>query len=572
VRVAYRPPTGSDENAAEGEDLRVVLAPAGEVELVVLGPDGAGLAGVALELGPTSAEALEPSVGWLTLPADAAASTTTDAAGRGGPLRVPADTALALDVFHGERTNLAELRRGAEVVVERETGAGPELDARDAAPIVVEPGRRLALVLRFAAELRLFGELRLADGRLASDATLHVLDRGLEPESGGRVLSSAKPAGGRFELALPLPDLVGPIELAGWQEGTRELFGDASEGYGVVASEWMGERLLALDEARAAGPLVIELAERPTGLLAGRVLDAAGRALAKNAFTLLARARSGAQQPWSLVLGDGRFVLSGLEPDGRCDLVVLTPEHVAGHVHTFRDLRAGARELELRLPASSAVRVRLRFASAAAEQVAPLWVAHLAGAADAAPAPAFARIAADAAWPAGVSSRQHALSDAAAMRHHAVGASRAARGELELLLGEPGTYALGLVPDGGDDHHYRPLASAPFAFSAGEYLLEFPLVPTTALAGRVLGAPREHRLAIAVLAPDDRPRTLLEAGGKPYRFLHVQVNGRFLLRGVPLGRTRLALGRAEELAAGRPQRVFTLEVAREARGELVLEW
>lgn len=550
VRAARRGSARADEEA-----LRVVLSPAGELALEVLDAQGQGIAGLSFESLLAPAEVAEPEVGWATWTAAAHDEAVTDASGRTGPLRVPSGVALMTHLFSGPAVYNCDLRRGAQLVLDER--------AVDGQAIVVEPGERLELVARFPPPLRLSGELRLADGRRARDSTLHVVDLGSDDGPAASVLFSDKTDDGRFDVHLRIADLRGPLQLTGWQEAEKQAFGEGGESLTVTSAEWTAERLLSLEDARRGSPLVLELTQRPVGALEGRVIDATGRRLARSEFQLHARAAPG-WTPWSVVLADGRFRLFNLPLEQDCELIVATtPGRASGRFHTFSGLRAGATDVELRLPESSPVLVDLEVADPGARIEGVLMLAELDGEARAERAPGSLFVGRESRWPRGIKTSAHDLRDE--RRWHTVWPVDPGTRRVRLALGEPGVYSVGVVLSGPAGTAFQPLALGPRRFEAGEHTLTFEALRMLDVAGRVLRAENEEPLALLLDPPLEQDAVLERED-----LVAVQGNGAFLLRGVALGRHRIRLGTPAELLSGRWQREATFTLPLAGSGQLEL--
>lgn len=139
----------------------------------------------------------------------------------------------------------------------------------------------------------------------------------------------------------------------------------------------------------------------------------------------------------------------------------------------------------------------------------------------------------------------------------------------------PGWYVFGIHPSAGEGaRSWFPQATEPRWYEPGEYAIDFDVVPTTTIAGRVLAdATREH-VGVALVTEGGKPIPLAaQVGyGDPTYVLETDAAGRFLIRHAPVGTFRLRAGNAAGLAGGHFRVEKELEVPRGGLSNLELRF
>jgi RNA polymerase sigma-70 factor (ECF subfamily) len=554
--------------AGPWNEFRVVLARAGRVTVTALDARGLPLPGLEVALSPRPEELCEPDGSRsAALVRGAWVEGTTDESG----LAVLEDVwtgvklqcRLDLDLESSMNTPEYEtgLQDGGTLVLE---------PGRPGAPIVVPSAGTLELRVAWAREFRLHGEVVWPDGRPAGPSDVHLADLGRGAETGLQWLRTVEIQDGGFDVVLREPYLLGPLEVRAWLEGGGKaqaiLKDDGVEGLTAHPPEVAARMELEAREAIEQRELRLELLPIPTNLITLRALDPNGTPVTgEHGFLVLPSEPRTALHPTVVQLAQGPTVIWNL-PSAPTDVLVWLPRTATRssvRFHAYRDIPAGGRDIELRLPAISAVRVRLR----PSLEVDRCWTLV-----EASFPPAGALSGGRAStttlsrpWPdglpvSGTSKRREKSADGVAMAWVEPGTLQG--GSVLLEPGDPGWYRFGLAARSADGRAFAARATDLAWFGAGEHELACELVPTTSVEGRLVADGALEFLGLALVDEDGAPVPIgtLDEGKPLSTVIPVATHGRFQLNIIPIGRFRLRAGSVDELAAGRYRREVELEL------------
>lgn len=419
--------------------------------------------------------------------------------------------------------------------------------------IVLAPGPNAGLEVVLESGPRVVGRVVDERGRPVAGVRVEVVDRG-RPASVGeplRVLTSD--AEGRFGGVVRATRLFGPlsVEVDPCRDPVRGALARLGyRGREDVAGVPQGARVdAALDDPR--------LADLELRLVPHLPIEGVLRGLSQTAGVRIWAVASG--QPVWTARHEGRVDASGgfelRVPDGFLDLLVEDPARGAEDVVRFAGIRAGARGIELELPASQPVSVHVQIAGLERPMGTILLRRYLPTEPD------------DGAVPAADPEMLVTATSAAAPGDlpgevvDTVLGFGALSGSLELTSG---CFALGVHAASADGtRRFAPLVGGPRRFERGEYTVTFEPLPAGVLRGHVTGVQPGDRWAVALVDAKGRPVPL----APPLSFhplaatQGVSASGDFLLPAVPAGSLRLRLGSPEQLAHGAFQLERFLEVA-----------
>ena len=553
------------------EPGRIVLASSATLRVRVVGRSGAGVPGLSVRAELASGERRAQGIAESWFGNSGAKHGKTDARGEIELGGIWAGHHIELSV----ENHVTASQRAEELLYDAERGAGE--------PIVLVPGEARTVVVRWTGELRVAGRTLTPEGRPVPDVGVEVTDLGTD--RGGRreqlgVVRSGPD--GSFEGRFLSRSLRGPVRVVAREKGSTRS-GLAQLGYAGVLRPTegaLGIRTLELAEA-VDGVLQADVVIEPGLSISGRLLDARGE--------LVKSAGMGSSRFWAAPAGSslfeaqraqdeigfqmddsGVFTLFGLRK-GDYDLFV--SEEIASFytwstfLHRFPGIPAGSQGIELRLPKREEVRVRIRIHGEEVEGALVLHGRLAPRDADMAKVAAAneARIAGVEGWPVGATLDFAGVSgdetEEGSWSYGFYGIEDVAEHELQPM--ESGWYVFGV-------HSYArkgarswfPQATEPRWYEPGEYTIDFDVVPTTTIEGRILAdATREH-LGIE-LVTERGARVPLEAkvgSGEPAYVLETDAAGRFVIRHAPVGKFLLRAGNVAELERGRFRSEVSLEV------------
>jgi hypothetical protein len=128
----------------------------------------------------------------------------------------------------------------------------------------------------------------------------------------------------------------------------------------------------------------------------------------------------------------------------------------------------------------------------------------------------------------------------------------------------PGWYVFGVVPSTRDgERAWAPQATPLAWYERGDYAIDFELVPTTELRGRVLADARAEHLGVELrsLGGERLPLESLPGFARPAYVLETDALGRFVIRHAPVGAFLLRAGSVAELERGEFRREQRVELA-----------
>jgi len=450
----------------------------------------------------------------------------------------------------------------------------------DGTPLVVLPGGTLALEAVFRAPLVLHGRLVGPADEPVSAVSLAATDLGRGPIEPGRTLAERVPSDGdRFALTLRTAALRGPVLVTAVTEEARLEPVRSRDGRTNVSFRMPrleGAVLLERADLERAEELVLDLRPSARRLAVVQVHDPSGEPLKRfldlEAFQPDVDARPGPVAPYWSLLGDGPYVILGLDP-GPFDVAVAL-EHArgsTGRFQLFENLVAAeprSEEIPLQLAATSDVHVRVHLDGA----VPPLWSVVLLGAfardggrLDVPRAPSRIALDRPGSWIDGIPLRGQPPRVAGASVWRKVVPVSVPEGatEVDVFAGVPGAYALGILTQDAGGNPSARVATPLLAFEAGAYTLHGTLPPIATLTGRVRGAEEVNAfLGLSLVDERGEPIPLTRRVDDPPRtVLPLATFGAFSLPGVPVGTHRLRVGRIEDLEAGRFRREAPVQVA-----------
>jgi RNA polymerase sigma-70 factor (ECF subfamily) len=549
--------------------MRITLASAGRLRLSVLGPAGKPLADVSASVSLAQAEVSESTGGGFGS-STPTLSATTDEAG----------TALFDTIWNGARLEIglalgklratARGRQGDELLFDAGPGEG--------SPIVAEVGEDLELVARLVT-LDVPGIVVHADGSAVPHPRIVAFDD--DDATPGKILvgSCEGDANGKFHLSNLVASLRGPLRIVATDgieipalPGWTPIFGPPLDS----APPGTSAGVFILPPGDAVAEEDVRIVLEPLFEISGRVLDPAGIPVPLLSFGGARLFIASAGEPHYASGPFGRFAVhTGSDgafrvwvPQGLFDAFVLKS---FGRYQRFPDIPSGSTALELRLrddAEAGPVNLRVRAAGGTpARYLRFLQARFFPREADSfpkAPASRQIRVTSLAGWPVDAPFDFGGFSGAAdALGQWEFGVNqREGVNEIRLPTVETGWYVIGIVTYSDSGNIAFPMATECLWFDAGEYTIDFELVPTTKARGRILADGTREFLAVELCDSSGRslPLRAHPGYGTPVRFLETDARGEFLLQDVPVGSFLLRAGTLAELASGTARTELPIEL------------
>lgn len=555
--------------------LRVHVGPAARLRVRVVDRAGQGLAGVGVRVtlpGCEQARIVGSSVERRArlLTSEPAVTARTDEDGVALLERLWSDCKLRVRLEVGCEQYACEAMRAGRLLLAEGGDSGQ--------PIVIARGAELVLEAPVDAERDIAGLVRLPDGSPVPGARVKVTDLGRGDEwCRPLLLSLSSDELGRFAGHVRTATLVGPLRVtaSAAEDPTRSrALTGGLQGLGYGGPRRVGDvdsletPAAHLDIAPGDGERLAELVLTlgPRHAIRGTLLDFAGRPVA--------RLGMGGSRVWAAPEGSayhghgvqgraikgrpGAFEIPGLEP-GRYDVFVSEELEdfysFENFLHRFPGIEAGAGEFELRLPARREVHIRVRLSGGEPSSTlvlhrklfpsGPLETPH---------ARALERVVGASPWPSGVSYGFAGISgDRTELGQARDGLDSFEGRERALHPLEPGWYVIGVHPAGPENEAgYFPQATPLLWFDEGEHVVEFELLPSATLRGRVLGDSAREFLALTLA--DERGALVslaaITGSTQATSIVDTSANGEFVLHHAPSGAFRLRCGSRAELARG----------------------
>lgn len=567
----FDPPPLLDSGGASG--LRVVLARSASIVVRVVDAQERGIEGIDVAIALDESELrLHAAAVW---PPHWTLQGRTDADGSAQIKDVCADCKLVVRVQSVSEQHDTASVRGDELAFGKVLGT----------PIVLAPGEQRELVARWIGELKLVGTTRSTNGDSIANANIEIARESRRTSEYVPPLARLRSgADGTFEVHLRAKDLTQPLRIVAAEKRSKAF---ALEGLGYVNSPGPTDGavgVLVLDPSTAVdGVLSADVVLEPTLTIAGRLLDADGQPISQTGlgghrlWTVPSSASShrdasqGLGRPSVKTEPDGSFVFFGLTR-GSWDLYVSREIRSfytwESFVHAFPAVSAGAQGVELRLARVGEVRIRVRLHGGEPNELTVLHGALFPRDRERAKEPASRemRVSGVTGWPVGATLGFNGISgdvdELGTWAHGFYSTDEVVEHALQPM--GPGWYVVGIVPSRRDgSQSWFTQASELRWYEPGEYVIDFELVPTTELAGRVLGDARAEHLGVELCTLDGAriPLERLPGFARPTYVVETDARGRFVVRNAPVGTFLLRAGAVDELERGEFRRELQVELA-----------
>jgi len=542
--TAPKPEATRSELEHEANASVEAARPAARAALVVrvLDPLGAPVEGFDVAVSSSEVESEELAY--------AERRTTTDAHGRARFDPVAWDLRLVVALRGQDLYERFSRVRAGELVADATPGSEP---------LVVADGETREVVVRLGTRVRLRGVV-LEEG--VGPVPLVGVFAIPHPPEGNASDSVSSREDGTFELELVSFVPLDAVDVVAERRPIGSPFQPKPVSHRAV------ERVSLAGQTTGEVPVTLVLA--PTLVLAGRMVEADGRAAEGQL-----RARPLTEGPRLDALAGvvkGEFRVKGLF-EGKYELELLA-DHRRGRSVPLGVFTAGTEDLRLELPPDRKALVTIEVSTAAGFAAAPLVLrAHVPDPPESIEATLAREVVLDAplGWPesavSGLSSGGGSFGSSSGNMIFSL-APRETPLVLEL---SPGSYCLAARGTDALGRKLFPAGTGPVRVEEGEHRVRLELVPATSLVGHVEGASPQEELHVALALADGRLVPLDGGRGWMRATNPLDARGDFRFEGAPTGKFELRIGREAELLDGRARLRQLVNLRADEPGQVALD-